>query len=97
MSLRALPLTDKSRPGGRPRDDRAPRNAFSDWLMTCRMKPEVIATKLGVSVSAIYNARNGYYKPGLALAVKIAKLTRGKVPVDSWLRFELRERKPAAK
>jgi DNA-binding XRE family transcriptional regulator len=97
MPLRALPLTDKSRPGGRPRDERANRNAFSDWLSTCGMKAEKVATKLGVSPSAVYNARNGYYKPGLALAVKIAKLTKGKVPVDSWLRFELRERKTRAK
>jgi DNA-binding XRE family transcriptional regulator len=82
--MRALPLTDKSRPGGRPRDERTPLNAFGTWLLSCKMTPAKVAEKLGVSVSSVYNARNGYYTPGLDLANRIAKLSKGKVPTSSW-------------
>jgi DNA-binding XRE family transcriptional regulator len=91
--LRALPLTNKSKPGGRPRSSRAPRNAFRDWLGSCGMTPQDVATKLEVKISSIYNAANGYYKPGRDLAVKIAKLTDDAVPVDSWVTAKVRARK----
>lgn len=94
--MRALPLTDKSRPGGRPRQTRAPRNPFADWLKSCGMTPEQVAKQLGgISVSSVYNARNGYFKPGRELAVAIEKLSEGAVPVESWGKAKARKRKAA--
>lgn len=91
--MRAQPLTDKSKPGGRPRASRAPRNPFADWLSDCGMTPEAVAGKLAVSVSSVYNARNGYFKPGRDLAVKIEELSGGGVPVASWGKAKARKRK----
>lgn len=93
--MRALPLTDKSRPGGRPRQSRAPRNPFADWLKGCGMTPEQVAKKLDVSISSVYNARNGYFKPGRELAVAIEELSKGAVPVGSWSEVKARKRKAA--
>lgn len=94
--MRALPLTDKSKPGGRPRQSRAPRNAFADWLKGCGMTPEQVAKALGgISVSSVYNARNGYFKPGRDLAAKIEELSQGAVPVASWSKAKSRPRKAA--
>lgn len=93
--MRALPLTNKSRPGGRPRKSRAPRNAFADWLASCGKTPTDIATALGVSVSSIYNARNGYFKPGRDMANAIAELSKGAVPATSWAEAKARKRKAA--
>lgn len=93
--MRALPLTNKSRPGGRPRQTRAPRNAFSDWLAGCGKTPSQVATALGVSVSSVYNARNSYFKPGRELAINIEKLSEGKVPIESWSKGKARARKAA--
>lgn len=96
--MRSLPLTDKTRPGGRPRRSRAPRNAFADWLANCGKTPKDIAKALRVGVSSIYNARNGYFKPGRALACSIAELSTdaatGKVavPVESWGESKARKR-----
>lgn len=102
--MRALPLTNKARPGGRPRATRAPRNAFADWLATCGMTPEQLAVTLKVSVSSVYNARNGYFRPGRDLAVRIAELStpaatpdnpdpRPAVPVESWSASRARTRR----
>ncbi|HUS27566.1 MAG TPA: helix-turn-helix transcriptional regulator [Kofleriaceae bacterium] len=93
--MRALPLTNKSRPGGRPRQTRAPRNPFADWLASCGKTPEQLAKALGVSVSSVYNARNGYFKPGRDLAVKIAEVSEGAVPVEAWGSVRARKRKAA--
>lgn len=103
--MRALPLTNKSAPGGRSRASRAPSNAFSVWLATCNMTPSEVADKLsailvklgrkgGVSVSSVYNVRNAYFRPGLELASAIETLTRGKVKAESWIRAEVRAREP---
>lgn len=93
--MRALPLTNKSRPGGRPRKSRAPRNAFADWLANCGKSPTEIAKALKVSVSSIYNARNGYFVPGRDMAVEIEKLSGGKVKIESWSTVKARPRKAA--
>ncbi len=95
--MRAQPLTNAARPGGRPRSSRAPRNPFADWLATCGKTPETLADDLGVSVSSVYNARNGYFKPGRDLAVKIEELSGGAVPVASWGKAKARKRKAPAK
>lgn len=82
--MRALPLTKGARPGGRPRNTRAPRNAFADWLARSKIKPEDLAKKLAISVSAIYNLRNSYYLPGRELSVAICEASKGAVSVESW-------------
>jgi hypothetical protein len=93
--MRALPLTNKARPGGRPRKSRAPRNSFADWLAKCGKKPADISKALGVSVSSIYNMRNGYFVPGRDMAIKIEGFTRGAVKVESWSDVKARPRKAA--
>lgn len=93
--MRALPLTDKTGPGGRPRKTRAPRNAFADWLAGCGTTPQKIAKQLRSSVSTVYNLRNGYFKPGRELAVQIETLSDGAVPVESWGEAKARKRKPS--
>lgn len=96
--MRALPLTDKARPGGRPRRSRAPSNPFAVWLASCGKSPEDVATALGVSVSSVYNARNAYFKPGRRLAVAIEELARdpatgeSAVPVAAWDKVKSRPR-----
>ncbi len=91
--MRAQPLTDKTRPGGRPRRKRAQRNAFADWLAKCGKSPEQLAKALGVSISSIYNARNSYFTPGRDLAVKIEHESHGAVSVESWSKTKTRKRK----
>ncbi len=91
--MRAQPLTDKTRPGGRPRGKRAQRNAFADWLAKCGKSPDQLAKALGVSISSIYNARNAYFIPGRDLAVKIEKESGGAVSVESWSKTKTRKRK----
>jgi hypothetical protein len=49
-----------------------------------------------VSVSSVYNARNGYFKPGRDLAVKIEELSAGAVPVSSWSESKARKRRKPA-
>lgn len=94
--MRSLPLTNKTRPGGRPRQSRAPRNDFREWLRTCGMTPNKIAKDLGVSVSSIYNAANGYFTPGRALAVEIEALSGGAVSIESWGEAKVRKRRKAS-
>lgn len=97
MALRSLPLTDKAGPGGRPRDSRAPGNAFSEWLATCGLTPKEVADGLGLSDSSVYNMRNAYFKPGRELANKIAAFTKGKVSSASWDQVKGRPRAAAPK
>lgn len=100
--MRALPLTDKAAPGGRPRRSRAPSNPFATWLASCGRKPEEVAKELRCSVSAVYNARNGYFQPGLKLAHRIETMTTDKatgvsaVPMTSWQGTKVRRRKGAS-
>jgi len=52
-------------------------------------------------VSAIYNARNGYFSPGLRLAVAIEQMSTdpatgiAAVPANGWPRAKVRPRKDA--
>lgn len=94
--MRSQPLTDKTRPGGRPRDSRPPANAFAAWLRTCGLTPAEVARRLKVSKSSVYNARNAYFSPGLKLAVRIERLSKGAVSVASWASAKTRPRKQAA-
>ncbi len=94
--MRSLPLTSDSRPGGRPRQTRSAWNKFGEWLQGCKMKPDAIAKKLGISIAAVYNARNGYYRPGWPLRFRIEKLSKGKVPAKSWDEVAIRAKAPKA-
>lgn len=80
----AVPLTNAAAPGGRHRAKAPPDGPFQRWLATCGLTLSELTTKLGCSSSSIYNARNGYFVPGRDLAVAIARLSDGAVPVDSW-------------
>lgn len=82
--MRSQPLTSGTKPGGRPRKSRAPRNAFANWLAASKLTAEEIAKAIETSVSTVYNARNGYFKPGRELAVRIEEFTGGEVSVASW-------------
>lgn len=48
------------------------------------MTPELVAEKLEVAVSSVYNLRNGYFAPGLDLALRIEEISKGAVPAKSW-------------
>lgn len=96
--MRALPLTDKSRPGGRPRRSRAPRNPFADWLAKCGRNPKSVADELDVSISSIYNVRNAYFRPGRDFAAAIERITTDPAtgvsacPVSVWATVKNRPR-----
>lgn len=107
--MRSLPLTNAAGPGGRPRETRAPSNAFAEWLASCGLTPEEVQAKLTkilrrldparwkdrkLSISMVYNARNAYARPGRDLAVAIAELSEDAVSVASWAKSEVRPRKP---
>lgn len=100
--MKSLPLTNKTKPGGRDRDGSWPMNAFGRWLMNCDMTAQQVADKLSgilgesVSTSAIYNLRNSRYRPGRDLALAIEALTTNKktrisaCPASMWGSMELR-------
>jgi hypothetical protein len=78
------PVTQASAPGGRPRKRAIPDTPFARWLRSSELSVREIADKLELTVWACYNLRNGYHKPSLEVAVQIAELSDGAVPVDSW-------------
>jgi hypothetical protein len=63
------------------------------------MTVQEVAAKLETSLSSVYNMRNGYFRPGLQLAVRIAELsTKGRrcaVPVSYWTDSPIRPRRAA--
>jgi DNA-binding XRE family transcriptional regulator len=80
-----MPLTKATGPGGRPRrESEQPAIPFAAWLAKSKLTAEQLAVSLDVAPSSIYNMRNGYFTPGRELAVKIAAVSKGKVPADSW-------------
>jgi hypothetical protein len=82
--MKAQALTDATGPGGRPRRTKPKPSAFAAWLKASKLTPGKAAELLGVAVSSVYNLRNAYFAPGLDLAVKIAEVSGGAVPADSW-------------
>jgi hypothetical protein len=104
--MRAVPVNETTRAGGRPRSERAVVNKWGEWLEGCGMPPAQVAEKLTkrlvkmggrektdpVSTSTIYNLRNSYFLPGRDLAIAIEELTDGEVPVVSW--SSVQKRKP---
>ena len=81
--MRSTPpkASGRSRPTG-------PNKAFTSWLETCGMTPLQVAKKANCSISAIYNLRNGYFRPGRQLSNAIAEISTSKskcrVPSSSW-------------
>lgn len=82
--MKAQALTTATGPGGRPRRTKPKPSAFAVWLKASKLTPTQAAELLGVAVSSVYNLRNAYFAPGLDLAVKIAEVSGGTVPADSW-------------
>jgi len=77
------------RNGGRPRKYPPPSSAFADWLARwLEVDGHTIhdlAATLGISPSTIYNLRNGYFPPGLKLALAIEEASGGEVAAKSWI------------
>lgn len=62
-----------------------PRNSvFARWITTTGLNLTAIASVLGCSIQAISNFRGGHSKPGRELANRIAEVSKGAVPADSW-------------
>jgi hypothetical protein len=93
--MRALPFSQSTKPGGRPRKQRAPRNAFADWLARSKIKPDVLCKQLKVTVSTVYNLRNSQFTPSLKLASLIEEVSKGAVSVKSWNTVKVVPRKAA--
>lgn len=70
--------------GRRSRVRPATNTKFGEWLRASGYSPIEIAEALGVGRSAVYNLRNGDFKPGRDLAVKIAVMTRDTVRPEDW-------------
>lgn len=105
VPMRAVPMNETTRAGGRPRNARVPVNKWGEWLANCGMRPEVVAERLTailvkagarkadnpVSTSSAYNMRNAHFLPGRDLALAIEKLTKGAVKVSSWQNVAVRQ------
>lgn len=105
--MRAVAINETTRAGGRPRGERVPVNKWGEWLRECGMRPEEVAAALTkilvkngardasnpVSTSSAYNMRNAHFLPGRDLALAIETLTKGKVPVSSWQKVEVRAKR----
>lgn len=68
---------------GRRRLSPPPNNPFSRWLAGQKRTVAELAIDLGISVSSIYSLRSGR-GPGFAVAKRIAEVSMGAVPMDSW-------------
>jgi transcriptional regulator with XRE-family HTH domain len=59
-------------------------NAFAKWLVEKELTVETAARLFGMSTSTIYGWRRGNRPPSRTAASRIAKVTEGAVPADSW-------------
>lgn len=64
--------------------DVARPNAFAVWMKERSLSVEAVAAFLDVSVSAVYGYRRGNRPPSRRMAVRIEKITNGKVEAGSW-------------
>lgn len=60
-------------------------NALRAYLGEKKGAATALAKVLGVSVSTVTRLADGERGPSLEMAHRIAKATRGRVPVKSWL------------
>lgn len=68
---------------GRPR---IAENQLSDWLNRQGLSREQFSAQLGVSRVYVDKLCRGAKSPGLVLAVKISRLTEGRVPASYWVK-----------
>jgi hypothetical protein len=79
--------TDAERKAGRPRSalpDVENPNAFARWLAENDISVEAVSKVLSVSTAAVYGWRRGNRPPRRSMAVRIARMTDGEVPADTW-------------
>lgn len=58
---------------------------FKEWIEVEGFKIDKIAEKIGISRQALSYLINGHHVPSLKVAVKIEKLTKGKVKCKDWI------------
>lgn len=57
---------------------------FRAWLASQPLSRETVATLLGCSRQTIWGLTQGRFAPSLRLAIKVAEVTGGAVPVGAW-------------
>ncbi len=70
--------------GGRPRARRRPPSKLRAWMRANEQTVKGMASDLGIAASSVYALRERTLTPGLALAVRIERLTG--IPVEYWTR-----------
>lgn len=65
--------------------------SLADYLTDTGMTQSEFAAKIGADVSVVSRFARGLARPGLDLAVKIERVTRRAVPVEIWLRDEVKQ------
>lgn len=55
------------------------------WREETRMTQQELADKLGLDQSLVSRMESGRYTPNLDAAIRLAKASRGRLPVDMWL------------
>ncbi|MBR9766142.1 MAG: helix-turn-helix transcriptional regulator [Rhodobacteraceae bacterium] len=68
---------------------------LAEFIEASKETQAAIAAKLRISKAYMSDLVNDNRRPGLELAVRIERLTGGKVPASSWISEELHE-EPAA-
>ena len=58
---------------------------FKEYLKTSFVLQEKLAADLGISQPMISRLKSGAGLPSLKLAIKIERISGGKVPVTSWI------------
>lgn len=58
---------------------------FSEWLKTEGITMDVVAKALGTSRQAVHGWASGRMKPRVFYACAIEAMSKGQVPVKSWL------------
>ena len=73
---------------GRPRESRRKKNPLLEWYQrtfsTSDADVEDIVTQLGTSRSTFYAILDGSRTPSVPIAIRIEKLTNGRVTVYAW-------------
>jgi transcriptional regulator with XRE-family HTH domain len=75
-------------PGNAKRSRGRPRKRetkLSRWIDASGMTRDDVAVKLGVSRTYLDKLCRGQHRPGLAMAFRIEKLTRGEIAASDWL------------
>lgn len=62
----------------------SPATALRLWQEARRISNKELAAMLSVGVTAIARWRSGLAKPTLGPAVRLARITGGRIPVEAW-------------